>query len=64
MYLIVCPHVQSDGQTLVWLDARECGVQRQLAHWDAHAVSSKIAETKDSLAVSEHYSPHVWFRPV
>ena len=56
--LIVGAHIQADGQALGRVDAAQGGVERQLAHGDAHAVHSKVAQTQDPLSVRHHDRLH------
>lgn len=50
-YLIVCAHVQHDGQTLLGRHASTCCVEGQLAHWDAHAMAAQVPQPQDPLSI-------------
>lgn len=52
--MVVGADVQHDWQALVRIDARQSGVERQLADRNAHAVAAQVAETENSLAVRDH----------
>jgi len=62
-HLVIGSHIQSDGQTLVGLDACQGGIESQLAHRDAHTACTQIAKAQNPLAVRHHDRPHVGFRP-
>src|SRR6266496_2927136 len=51
--LVIRAYIQQDRQCLVGMNAGARSVQRQLADGDAHAASALIAETEDSLAVTD-----------
>lgn len=42
-YLIVCAHVQRDGQTLLWWHPSTGGVEGQFSYWDAHSVAAQVS---------------------
>ena len=56
---VVGAHVQADGQGLRGMDARGGHVERELAHGDAHAARSLVAEAQDALVVRDHDQAHV-----
>ena len=63
-FLIVGAHVQRDGQALLGMDAGAGGVERQLAHGDAHAVGSLVAQPQNALAIGDDDDTHVVIMPV
>ena len=64
LVLPVGADVEGDGEELVRGDAREGGVESELAHGDAHALGPQVPQAEDPLAVRHHDGPHVILRPV
>lgn len=51
-YLIICAHIQHDRQALLWWHASAGCVQGQLAHWDAHTMTTQVSKPQDPLSIS------------
>lgn len=50
-YLIVCAHIQHNGQALLWRHTSTGCVQGQFAHWDAHAIAAQVPQPQDPLSI-------------
>ena len=64
LVLPVGADVEGDGEELVRGDAREGGVESELAHGDAHALGPQVPQAQDPLTISHHYGPHIHLWPV
>lgn len=61
---VIGAHIHHNGQTLMWLDASQRRVQRQLAHRDTHAAGTQVTQAQDTLAVCHTNCTHIRLGPV
>src|SRR5208337_3100302 len=62
--LIVSATVDEDGERVLRRHASACGIERQLADRDSHAVCAEIAKPQNSLPAADHDEAHVALRPI
>lgn len=53
-HLVISADIQQHGETLLRLDPSAGCVERQLSHWNAHPVTSQVAQAQDPLSVRHH----------
>lgn len=50
-YLVICAHVQQDGEAMLGRHPPAGCIQCQLANWDAHPIAAQVSQPQDPLPI-------------
>lgn len=63
-YLIICAHVQQDGEALLGRHPPTGCVQCQLSHWNSHSITAQVSQSQDPLSIRHTDSLWSWTQDV
>src|SRR3990167_10677650 len=62
--LIICAHIEKDGQRIGWADTAKQRVEGDFANRDGHATDAQISKTQNPLSIGHDNHINPIFRPI